>query len=54
MEDDKILEDFKAFKRQVLSPRGEGKVSNSIGVYTFYKMIRKHKWYDIGRPIKGT
>lgn len=52
MEDDKVLEDFKAFKRQILSPRGEGKVSNSIGVYTFYKMIRKHKWYDIGRPLK--
>ena len=52
MEYDKVLEDFKAFKRQILSPRGEGKVSNSIGVYTFYKMIRKHKWYDIGRPLK--
>lgn len=28
------------------------KVSNSFGVYDVYKLIRKHKWYDIGRPLK--
>lgn len=28
------------------------KVTGSIGVYHAYKYIRKHKWYDIGRPLK--
>ena len=28
------------------------KVTGSIGVYQAYKYIRKHKWYDIGRPLK--
>ena len=28
------------------------KVTGSIGVYAAYKYIRKHKWYDIGRPLK--
>lgn len=27
------------------------KVTNSWGVYDSYKAIRKHKWYDIGRPL---
>lgn len=27
------------------------KVSNSIGVYSIYKEIRKNKWFDIGRPL---
>lgn len=28
------------------------KVNNSFGVYAAYKAIRKHKWYNIGRPLK--
>ena len=28
-----------------------GKVRNSIGVYDVYKAIRKHHWYNIGRPV---
>lgn len=28
------------------------KVSGSWGIYDAYKLIRKHKWYDIGRPLK--
>lgn len=52
MEDDKVLEDFKAFRQKVLNVRTEGKVRGSVGVYTFYKRIRKNKWYDIGRPLK--
>lgn len=27
------------------------KVSGSWGIYDAYKLIRKHKWYDIGRPV---
>lgn len=28
------------------------KVSGSWGIYDAYKLIRKHKWFDIGRPLK--
>lgn len=27
------------------------KVTKSWGVYDSYKAVRKHKWYDIGRPL---
>jgi hypothetical protein len=27
------------------------KVKGSVGVYDMYKAIRKHHWYNIGRPI---
>lgn len=27
------------------------KVSGSWGIYDAYKLIRKHKWFDIGRPV---
>lgn len=30
----------------------KAKISNSWGVYDAYKHIRKHQWYDIGRPLK--
>lgn len=30
----------------------EYKITNSIGVYDIYKMVRKSHWYDIGRPLK--
>ena len=28
------------------------KISGSFGVYDAYRKIRKHQWYDIGRPLK--
>ena len=28
------------------------KIRNSWGIYDAYKLIRKNKWYDIGRPLK--
>ena len=28
------------------------KITNSIGVYDLYKIVRKNHWYDIGRPLK--
>ncbi len=28
------------------------KVTGSWGIYDAYKLIRKHKWFDIGRPLK--
>jgi hypothetical protein len=27
------------------------KVKGSVGVYDMYKAIRKHHWYNIGRPV---
>jgi len=27
------------------------KITNSIGVYDIYKMLRKHKWLNIGKPM---
>lgn len=29
----------------------EHTVKNSLGVYDAYKYIRKHKWFNIGRPL---
>lgn len=34
------------------SSKGKPKVTGSLGVYDIYKMIRKNKWYDIGRALK--
>lgn len=31
--------------------KGFSKIRNSWGVYDAYKLIRKNKWYDIGRPV---
>ena len=28
------------------------KVRGSFGIYDCYKAIRRHKWFDIGRPLK--
>lgn len=49
MEEQKTFEEF----RMENSGRGhsKGKVTNSMGVYDFYKAIRKHHWYNIGRPV---
>lgn len=41
------------FRRKILKVDGprKHKISNSFGVYDAYKLIRKNKWFGIGRPI---
>lgn len=45
---------YREFKQEVqkVNKSRVHKVTGSIGVYDAYKYIRKHKWYDIGRPLK--
>lgn len=45
--------DYRKFQEETLKKRGKKhfKISNSFGVYDIYKAIRKHKWFDIGRPL---
>lgn len=40
------------FIEDIKGKRGKGRISNSIGVYDIYKMLRKDKWLNIGRPLK--
>ena len=44
---------FEEFKREVQCLNGprKHKVTNSNGVYSAYKYIRKNKWMDIGCPL---
>lgn len=46
--------DYKEFKQEVqkIAKSRVHKVTGSIGVYDSYKWIRKHKWLNIGRPLK--
>ena len=46
--------DYKEFSDHVRKRHNkrQAKVRNSFGVYDCYKAIRKHQWYDIGRPLK--
>lgn len=48
--------EFEEFRTEVLKKRTkkQAKVRGSFGVYDAYKLIRKNKWYDIGRPLKET
>lgn len=41
------------FRRKILKVDGprKHKINNSFGVYNAYKLIRKNKWFDIGRPV---
>ena len=41
------------FRRRILKVNGprKHKINNSLGVYNAYKLIRKNKWFDIGRPV---
>lgn len=41
------------FRRRILKVNGprKHKINNSFGVYNAYKLIRKNKWFDIGRPV---
>lgn len=53
MEDAKDYKDFKTFRLEVTQHKGcKGKVRNSWGIYDAYKLLRKNKWLDIGRPLK--
>lgn len=54
MEDEETSKGFENFKKEVLKKHlhRKTKIRNSIGVYDIYKLIRKNKWYDIGRPLK--
>lgn len=49
-EKDKGLADFLSSVRKLNEPR-KHKVTNSIGVYSAYKWIRKNGWLNIGRPL---
>lgn len=44
---------FEEFRDTILKKRShkEFKVKNSFGVYDIYKIIRKSKWENIGKPI---
>ena len=43
-------EEFKSEVQHLSSPR-KHKVTNSIGVYSAYKWIRKNRWLNIGRCL---
>lgn len=49
-------ETWEEFFTRVAKKKGKGvkkfKVSGSWGVYDAYKLLRKHKWLNIGRPLK--
>lgn len=44
---------YSEFRSNILhiNSNREHTVKNSIGVYDSYKYIRKHKWFNIGRPL---
>ena len=46
--------DYNKFQEEVCKKRQKGhfRIRNSWGIYDAYKLIRKNKWYDIGRPLK--
>lgn len=46
--------EFQKFKNKIVNKKAirEFKVRNSFGVRDCYKDIRKHHWYNIGRPLK--
>ena len=43
---------FEQFKQETLRKKPKAnRVQNSWGVYNCYKSIRKHGWFNIGRPV---
>lgn len=48
--EDMTYEEFKS-EVQHLDRSRKHKVTNSVGVYSAYKWIRKNKWLTIGRPL---
>lgn len=46
---------FEEYRNKVVHPKDKPrnfKVTDSWGIYDAYKLIRKNKWYNIGRPLK--
>lgn len=48
-----MIDSYKDFKLviQGLQNTRTHKITNSLGVYNAYKYIRKHKWFNINRPL---
>ena len=48
-----MINSYKDFKSviQGLQNTRTHKITNSLGVYDAYKYIRKHKWFNISRPL---
>lgn len=47
------MQTLEEFKTSICRPPNRNfKVSNSWGTYSAYKLMRKNKWYNIGRPLK--
>lgn len=48
-----MINSYKDFKSviQGLQNTRTHKITNSLGVYDAYKYIRKHKWFNINRPL---
>lgn len=47
--------EFEEFNKKIKKLDSKNKdftVTNSFGVYDCYKAIRKHQWFNIGRPLK--
>ena len=46
--------EFNDFVSEIQKKRQKGpfKIRNSFGTYDCYKLMRKNKWYNIGRPLK--
>ena len=54
-EDIEIEKAWQRFRKEIIKAKGKGKkfkVTGSWGIYDAYKLVRKNKWYDIGRPVK--
>ena len=45
---------YEEFQEEICKKKQKGqfRIRNSWGIYDAYKLIRKNKWYDIGRPLK--
>lgn len=50
------MQTFEEFRSAVKKAEGKGRrkvlITNSFGIYDIYKLIRKNRWYNIGRPLK--
>ena len=44
--------EYREFANEIRRHKGPFKIRNSWGIYNAYKLLRKNKWYDIGRPLK--
>ena len=55
-DDPEMEKTWRQFRNSIVNKDVKGnkkfKVSGSWGIYDAYKLIRKNKWYDIGRPVK--